>query len=322
MSVVTTHRPRHVARLTGLASSAVMIVACATAPQSPLGAADVRSRLTALQTHPDLAGRARIEVREAEVALRTAEQPLREEDRALALHRVYMADRRVSIAESRANLEHVEDERAGLSEEREAILLQARTREADRARDDAARARSDASRAREETAAARSLAASARDESADARKAEARAQAAEVEASALAARSAADYQRRIDELQAESTERGLVLTLGDVLFATGSAALQDGPNSNLDKLVKFLEQYPTHRVLVEGHTDNVGEADFNRGLSQRRADSVRSYLLQEGISAQSVTASGLGMGRPVASNATASGRQQNRRVEVIIEDPA
>ena len=86
--------------------------------------------------------------------------------------------------------------------------------------------------------------------------------------------------------------------------------------------MSFLNQYPERRVLIEGHTDNVGSADYNQGLSQRRADSVRYYLTQQGIASQRLSTDGIGMDRPVANNDTATGRQQNRRVEIIIENPS
>ncbi len=132
---------------------------------------------------------------------------------------------------------------------------------------------------------------------------------------------AAEYQRQIDALEAEVTDRGVVLTLGDVLFATGSAELQSGAHSNLNRLVSFLGQYPDRQVQIEGHTDNVGAAAFNQALSQRRADSVRSYLTRQGIASQRLSTSGLGFDQPIASNANAGGRQQNRRVEIIIDNP-
>lgn len=131
----------------------------------------------------------------------------------------------------------------------------------------------------------------------------------------------AELQRQIDELEARPTDRGLVLTLGDVLFATGSAELQRGSQGNLDKLVSFLNQYPERDVLIEGHTDNVGSRSFNQTLSLRRADSVKNYLTRAGISSRRISTAGMGMDRPVASNDTESGRLQNRRVEVIIENP-
>lgn len=308
-------------RATALVVASLVVVACAMSPTSPQGSADVRNRLTALQNDPDLSGRARIELREAETAVRIAEQPLPSEDTALGAHRVYMADRKVSIAEARANTQFAEEQRARLSEAREDARLQARTREADRARSDASLARIEAARARDETEIARSAAARARVDSETARSAADAAQASERAMMSAAVRDAEEYQRQIDALQAETTERGLVLTLGDVLFATDSAELQSGANRNLDRLVDFLSAYPDRRVLIEGHTDNVGNADYNRALSQRRAEAVRVHLTQRGISARSLSATGIGMDRPVTGNDTASGRQQNRRVEIIIENP-
>ena len=128
-------------------------------------------------------------------------------------------------------------------------------------------------------------------------------------------------QRQIDALQAKATDRGIVLTLGDVLFTSGRADLKAGAESNLDRLVTFLSQNPDRKVEIEGHTDNVGSDDYNQGLSQRRADSVRSFLMQQGINSVRIVASGKGEQRPVADNDSEGGRQQNRRVEVIIENP-
>lgn len=131
---------------------------------------------------------------------------------------------------------------------------------------------------------------------------------------------AEELQRQIDMLEAEATERGLVLTLGDVLFATGSAEIQGGTNQNLEKLVNFLNQYPDRRVLIEGHTDNVGSAAFNQNLSRQRAESVRNFLTERGIDSQRLSVTGYGFERPIASNDSATGRQQNRRVEVVIQN--
>ncbi len=123
-------------------------------------------------------------------------------------------------------------------------------------------------------------------------------------------------------MQAKVTDRGLVLTLGDVLFATGTAELRSGATSNLDQLVSFLGNYPTRTVMIEGHTDSVGSSSSNQLLSERRADSVRSHLVRRGIDAGRVTTSGAGESTPVSNNDSAAGRQQNRRVEVIISNPA
>ena len=141
-------------------------------------------------------------------------------------------------------------------------------------------------------------------------------------ATANSEQQAAELQRQIDVLQAKPTDRGLIVTLGDVLFDTGKASLKAGTTSNLNKLVAFLNEYSDRTVLIEGYTDSVGTEDYNQGLSERRADSVKSYLAGQGIGSIRLSASGKGESDPVASNDSAAGRQQNRRVEVIISNPA
>ncbi|ERP92845.1 hypothetical protein Q666_10275 [Marinobacter sp. ES-1] len=279
--------------LAAVLTSSLLVTSCAMSPSAPPGAEQVRGKLTALQQNPDLSERARIEIRAAEVAVRIAEQPVSDREAELGKHRVYMADRAVEIAEARAATKYAEDQRLRLGEDRDAARLQARTQEVDRARDEASRART----------------------------AELAAQSLQADAAAAAMQQSKDYQRQIEALEAEITDRGVVLTLGDVLFATGSSDLQKDANNSLNKLVSFLNQYPDRQVLIEGHTDDVGSVEFNRGLSERRAESVRGYLRQQGIASRRLATAGLGMERPVANNGTAAGRQQNRRVEIIIENP-
>ena len=131
-------------------------------------------------------------------------------------------------------------------------------------------------------------------------------------------RNAAELQQQINDLQAKETDRGLVLTLGDVLFTTGTANLNMGAGTQLAKLAGFLNKYPDRNAQIEGYTDSVGSDEYNQGLSQRRADAVKSYLVHQGIDTQRLTSTGNGKSSPVGDNATATGRQQNRRVEVII----
>ena len=131
----------------------------------------------------------------------------------------------------------------------------------------------------------------------------------------------ADVQRQLDAMQAKPTDRGLVLTLGDVLFDTGRSELKAGSVSRLDQLVAFMRDHPDRSVTIEGHTDNVGSEDFNRDLSQRRADSVRSYLVHQGVDGSRITTTGMGEAMPVTTNDTEAGRQQNRRVEIVISNP-
>lgn len=328
MNVLSTMQIRRAGRTTALLSSLLFLAACATTPSSPPGAAEARSDLIALQADPNLAPRAPLELREAEAAVRIAERPLATVESSLAEHRVYMAERKIDIARARATGRYAMDQRAALVEEREQARLMARTREAELARADANRARTDANLARSDASRARDAASSARyaeiqamaDADAARRDADS-ARRSEARASASADAQAADLQRQINALEAEITDRGLVLTLGDLLFATDRATLESGADRHLDRLVGFLGRYPERRVEIEGHTDNVGAGEYNLGLSQRRAESVLNYLTRHGIDSNRLSALGFGQERPIASNLTAAGRQQNRRVEIIIENP-
>lgn len=124
----------------------------------------------------------------------------------------------------------------------------------------------------------------------------------------------------INELNAKKTARGLVITLGDVLFKTDKAQLQAGGLRNVDKLSQFMTQYPDYKVLVEGYTDSRGSDEHNLELSDRRANSVRNALLNGGVNSDRVRTRGYGEDYPVSDNDTASSRQLNRRVEVILSD--
>lgn len=123
-----------------------------------------------------------------------------------------------------------------------------------------------------------------------------------------------------EELAARETERGLMLTLGDVLFDTDSATLKPGAWLTVRKLAVFLKDNPQRRLSIEGHTDSRGSDAYNQRLSESRAESVRTALIREGIAPQRLIATGYGEDYPVASNNTAAGRQQNRRVEIVISN--
>lgn len=279
----------------GIVTAAALLVlgACATPLTAPEGSDIARHKLTQLQSHPQLATRAPVEIKAAEAAVAAAEVP--REDLEYARHLVLIADHKVDIAMARAQSRLYEDEREALSQQSEQARLAARTREADRARGDAASARLDAEQARRDAAAARE----------------------EMQAAGAATD---ELKRQIAELNARETDRGLVVTLGDLLFETGRSDLKGGAAGNLDKLSAFLNEYADRTVLIEGHTDNVGSDESNYNLSQRRADSVKAYLMGKGIRSDRLTTSGLGETSPVASNDSATGRQQNRRVEVVISN--
>jgi OmpA-OmpF porin, OOP family len=124
--------------------------------------------------------------------------------------------------------------------------------------------------------------------------------------------------KELSELQGQLTDRGIVLTIGDVQFATGKSDLNAGVQSSMDKLAEFLKKNQNRNLLVEGHTDSVGNDEYNQGLSEQRATSVKSALVKRGIASERIVTIGYGKKYPLASNADAAGKQQNRRVEAII----
>jgi outer membrane protein OmpA-like peptidoglycan-associated protein len=291
--------------LAAIALVTLSIVACSTGSTKSEGAGNARSKLTQLQSDPQLASRAPVAIQEAELAVRAAEKS--QTDKEQEKHLAFIADRKVDIARAQAQSRLLEDQRKTLGEQRENARLDSRTQEADKARSDAIAARTDADIARSDANAARADAQIARD----------RADIADMDSQA-ALEESYNLQRQIAELNAQATDRGLVVTLGDVLFDTGRSNLKGGATSNLSKLAAFLNKYKDRTVMIEGHTDSLGSEDSNLGLSQRRAESVKSYLMGEGVASVRLNASGKGEGAPVSSNDSPAGRQQNRRVEVII----
>jgi outer membrane protein OmpA-like peptidoglycan-associated protein len=217
-------------------------------------------------------------------------------------HKAYVAQRYADISKQRIAEGHAKQQIAEGELERNRVLLAAREREAD------------ALVEQNRVAEARNL------------EAEQRASALESETETLESQAAAAAERaralesELADLQAKQTERGIVLTLGDVLFDTAQATLKAGAASTLDRLAQFMRDYPDRQVMIEGHTDSRGSDDYNRGLSERRADAVRSGLVDRNIAAARIRSVGLGELYPVASNESDAGMQQNRRVEIVISD--
>jgi outer membrane protein OmpA-like peptidoglycan-associated protein len=209
--------------------------------------------------------------------------------------------------------------------------------DAAKARNDTADAQSEAARARNDTANAQSAAAKAQSDLANSQAASATALSA-AQADADQSRSAAQQAQltaqqaeadkaamrtRLSEqlnsiLQTRDSARGLIVSMSDVLFDTGKYSLKPGAREKLAKVAGILLAYPGLNIEVGGYTDNVGGDDMNQRLSENRADSVRSYLVQQGVLANAVTAKGFGNSSPVASNDDSAGRQQNRRVELLV----
>jgi outer membrane protein OmpA-like peptidoglycan-associated protein len=259
-----------------------------------------------------------------------------EEARVIALKLQAEEDARARAeAERRAAEERTA--RARAEAEEQAI----RRQEAEQARLQAEAAQAEAERMKEEAIQAAAEAAQAREEAERARQAaiaeqqaalEQR-QAAEVqaeEARQAAARAEAekgDLRAQLLEqlnsiLQTNDSARGLIVNMSDVLFDTGSYILKSGAREKLAKVSGIFLSHPGLTLQIEGHTDSVGSDEFNQRLSEQRADSVRDFLLEQGVSPSSTTAQGFGKAEPVASNDTAEGRQRNRRVEIVVNGDA
>jgi outer membrane protein OmpA-like peptidoglycan-associated protein len=241
-------------------------------------------------------------------------------------------------AVAREAVQTAEDARAiavkKMDEERLANERQASSDENAKAELAKAQAESDAARARRATARAQSETANAKTDLANSQAASAGAIAAaqaDAEKARLAVLQAdndkAAMRTRLSEqlnsiLQTRDSARGLIVSMSDVLFDTGKFSLKPGAREKLSKVAGILLAYPGLDIAVGGYTDNVGGDEMNQKLSDNRAGSVRDYLVQQGVSTNSVTSKGFGETLPVASNDTSAGRQQNRRVELLVSGEA
>jgi outer membrane protein OmpA-like peptidoglycan-associated protein len=313
----------------------VLLSACTAPPKKDLALDRVRGELDDLKSNPELAGYAPLAVGEAERALRQAE--LASGDDLYRAYLVYMADRRIQIARTMAEREQHEQALDELEKQRSDMLIKASQLEADQARMDAEQARllvattaEDAQRAREEkeqaeqkeAESARAAQLSAEEADQARRLAESRASEAEyarLEAD-LASQQITSLTRQLENLQLRETESGVVVTLGDVLFASGQTTLVEGGRSSLAEVVDLLQTEPDKKIRVEGHTDSLGDAEANLQLSEQRAQAVLEALVSMGVSSERISALGMGEDFPIASNEDEEGRARNRRVDVILLD--
>lgn len=318
------HTPRTSRTLLAVAIGIALAPGCATVPEKNAALERARAAYQAAAGDPEIAQNAAVELNRAQRELAEADRFWQGRgDKVQTEHYAYLAERRTEIARETAELKTAEQAVVTTSAERDRVLLQARTREAEAARRRADTQSQDAEQARL-IAEARGREAQSAREQADA----ARARATEQAGAAAAAQerlSAYEKQNRelqsqLSELQAKQTERGLVLTLSDVLFDTGKADLKSGATRAAEQLSAFLKKYPERKLMIEGFTDSVGAESYNQQLSERRANAVRIALLDRGIDPGRMNVRGFGEAFPIASNENALGRQQNRRVEVIVSD--
>lgn len=273
-----------------------------------------QASFAAAKLDPVVVQNAPLELQTAETSLQTAESLWKDAAKpAEVSHHAYLAMQRTAIAKETANQKVAEERVEAASSDRDKVLLEARTYEAEEATKAAVVSRRQAQEATEAAELARQQA-----------QEQSTLLAAKTQQSAEAARAADSRAKKLEaevaQLQAIKSERGLVITLGDVLFDTGMAELKGGAVVTISKIADFMKTYPTRSLLVEGFTDSHGSETYNFDLSERRANAVRSNLTSSGVEAERIAVRGYGESYPVAGNDTPVGRQLNRRVEVIISD--
>lgn len=288
-----------------LLASAIMLGACSSMPTTTPMLDQARGDFIAANNNPNVSSHAPLEFREASEALEKANAAAARKDSLEDIDRLaYIAKQKIATANEVAKRKVAEAEIANSGRVRDQVRLEARTAEADRAKADAAAAQMQAMAAQGAAADAQRAAAEA-----EARTREAQARAAQLEAMMV-------------DLQAKKTERGMIITIGDVLFATGQATLTPNGMMTLRKLADVMQANPERTVLVEGFTDSVGGTAYNQELSERRAMAVRNALTGMGIAQQRVAMKGYGEAYPVAANDTPGNRQLNRRVEIVLSNSA
>lgn len=301
---------------------AALLGACASAPKNHAALDEATTAYERAAGDARVARSAPVELRQAHQALQEAQAALRaDEDKDAVAHFSYLAKQRTEIALQTDRITQAEEAIADASSQRDRILIEARTRDAQAQQSLAEKARVEAESQRARAEAQGAQAEAARTEAIAARKlAEERlaqaTQSAEL-ARAEQARTQA-LEKQLVALKAKETSRGMVLTLGDVLFDTGKAQLHAGASRTIDQLVAFLKENPERTIQIEGYTDSMGTPALNQSLSERRADAVKNALTDRGITAARLSSRGFGETNPVAGNDSAAGRQLNRRVEIVV----
>lgn len=303
---------------------AAVLAACATAPTQNAMLDEARAGYERAASNPYAARGGTVELQSARVALQRAQAALEAgEDAAIVEHYAYLAKRRTETALEAGKVVAGDEAVAAAALERQRIMMEVRAREAEEMQKRALASAADADAARKLALEQQEQAAASRKQ-AEEQLAKAQAANAAALAAAEAARAADEQAKRLavqlEEMKARKTERGMVLTLGDVLFDTGRSDLKPGALRTLEQLTAFLVENPDRTAIIEGHTDSVGAAAFNQRLSEERAQAVQNALIERGIAPARLSAVGFGPTNPVVGNDTAAGRQQNRRVEVILPD--
>lgn len=291
---------RHLS-LTLLAAAA--LAGCSSIPADNAMLVQARSAYSAAQSDGQTQTLAPAELKQAGDALAQADAALaRRDDSKVIDHLAYITTQRVTLARQVGDRKASEAAVADAAAQRDKMRLAARTREADAATLTAEAAQRDARNALQQTEAARRQAAASQQQASDAEQ------------------RSRELQAQLVALDAKKTARGMVITIGDLLFDTNQAELKSGSRQNIQRLSDFLKQNPQRKAEIGGYTDSTGSDSTNQALSGRRAESVRTALLNMGVVAGQLSAQGFGESYPVAGNDNAGGRQMNRRVEIVLSD--
>ena len=292
--------------------SLLVLQACSTAPTANARLDEARRTYAAAQANPQVRDGAVVELKRAADALAQADAAAAaRDDTARIDHLSYLALQSVVLAQQTGERKAAEGDVARANLERDQLRLAARTREADAATRNAQLAQAQAQSAQRQAGASQMQSEAAQRQ----------ALVAQQQAGAADQRSAL-LEAQLRDLNARKTDRGMVITIGDVLFDTGRAEMKSGAERSMDKLVTFLKENPQRQAVVEGFTDSVGSESMNQDLSRRRAEAVRGALVIRGVEAGRVATEGYGEAYPVAGNDSAGGRQMNRRVEIVLSDEA
>jgi outer membrane protein OmpA-like peptidoglycan-associated protein len=270
------------------AALALTLGACAGAPKQNMVLESARTAVQSAQSDPNVSQYAALDLAKAKEQLQLAEAAAAKHKLDEVAQYAYLASQSAHIAQAHGAAQADDAHVANGQAERDRVAIEARTRETETAKAQTEQARAQTEQAQAQTATAVEQRDQARAE--------------------------------MEQLKATQTSRGLMMTLGDVLFDTGRSELKSGATRKLDQLAQFLRAHPSRRVQVDGFTDSVGSDALNETLSQHRADSVKAELVSRGIDPAMVGSQGYGKAFPVAGNDAPSGRQLNRRVEVVISN--
>jgi len=271
-------------------ASAIVLGGCATTSEQASVVDKAQSDYQLLASDPNVQKYAVVQLQEAKKSIDKAEALVdsSESDDAIN-HQLYIVNRKLEITSATAQRRVAEVSTENADERRQQALLEAKEQDLKQAQAVAEVYRAQALAAQEH--------------------------ASEMEDRAV------ELSQKVDNLTTKKTDRGLVLTFGDILFETAKSSLKPGAERTLERVAEFLDDYPERQILVEGFTDSVGSDSYNRTLSEQRAESVMDALADSGVEQTRMEAKGYGESYPVASNDTSEGRQLNRRVEVLILNP-